>query len=55
MNLDKTEARQFAQEVEELHKRSQLPDLDSDLSAVAEAARWCARASGKAWLRIEKL
>ena len=53
--LDKREARRLADEVGVLRKSSELPDLDSDLTAFAGVARWCARASGKAWLRIDGL
>lgn len=52
--LDKSNARQLADEMRRLRERSELPDLDDDLTAFAEVARWCARASGKAWLRIER-
>ena len=52
--VDKREARQLADEVGLLRERSELPDLDGDLTAFAFVARWCARASGKAWLTIEE-
>ena len=52
--LDRREARQLADELGLLRKRSELPDLDGDLTASALGARWCARASGKAWLTIEE-
>jgi hypothetical protein len=51
--LDKSKAREIAKELRRLRERSELPDLDDDLTAFAEVARWCARASGNAWLRIE--
>jgi hypothetical protein len=51
--LDKNNAQQLADEVGHLREHSELPDLDDDLTAFAEVARWCARASGKAWLTIE--
>ena len=52
--LGKGEARRLAAELGLLRERSELPDLDSDLTAFALVARWCSRASGKAWLTIEE-
>jgi hypothetical protein len=51
--LNKSDARQLADEVTRLRERAELPGLDEDLTALAEVARWCARASGEAWLTIE--
>ena len=52
-DLGKREARMLAAETTALRVSGELPELDADLTEIAEVARWCARASGKAWLRIE--
>ena len=52
--LGKGEARKLAAELGRLRERSELPDLDGDLTAFAFVARWSSRASGKAWLTIEE-
>jgi hypothetical protein len=51
--LDKQEARQLADELGRIRASLELPDLDDDLTALAAVARWCSRASGDAWLRVE--
>jgi hypothetical protein len=51
--LDKATARQLAEEASRLRASAELPDLDADLVAIAEVARWCARAEKGSWLRIE--
>jgi hypothetical protein len=51
--LDKRRARALAEETTSLRISGELPDLDDDLTMVAEVARWCARASEGSWLRIE--
>jgi hypothetical protein len=51
--LDKANARRLADEATELRMSGERPDLDHDLTGVAEVARWCARASGSSWLWIE--
>lgn len=51
--LGKREARTLAAETTTLRMSGELPDLDHDLIEIAEVARWCARASENAWLRIE--
>jgi hypothetical protein len=51
--LDKRTARQLADEASRLRESAELPDLDPDLVAIAEVARWCARAPKGSWLRIE--
>ena len=51
--LDKQRARALAEEATSLRISGELPDLDDDLTMVAEVARWCARASEGSWLRIE--
>jgi hypothetical protein len=51
--LDKREARTLAAETTSLRVSGELPELDDDLTEIAEVARWCARASEHAWLRIE--
>jgi hypothetical protein len=51
--LDKATARRLAEEATELRVSGELPDLDRELTAVAEVARWCAHSSNASWLRIE--
>jgi hypothetical protein len=51
--LDKARARQLAEEASCLRASAELPDLDDDLVAIAEVARWCARSAKGSWLRIE--
>jgi hypothetical protein len=51
--LDKRDARTLAAETTSLRMTGELADLDDDLTEIAEVARWCARASENAWLRIE--
>jgi hypothetical protein len=51
--LDKAKAKRLAEEATELRMSGERPDLDHDLTAVAEVARWCAHASGDSWLWIE--
>ena len=51
--LDKETAKQLADEANRLRAAAELPDLDGDLVALAEVARWCARAPKGSWLRIE--
>ena len=51
--LGKRQARQLAEELDAIRASLELPELDSDLTALAEVARWCSRAPGDAWLRIE--
>ena len=51
--LDKDAARQLAAEANEIRMSGELMDLDSDLVAIAELARWCARASTRSWMTIE--
>jgi hypothetical protein len=51
--LDKTAAKQLAEEASSLRASAELPDLDGDLVAIAEVARWCSRSSTRSWLRIE--
>jgi hypothetical protein len=52
--LDKRKAQQLADETGSIRRAADLPDLDSDLTAIAEIARWCARASGQSWMKIER-
>ena len=52
--LDKSQARQLADDLGSLRASLELPELDADLTALADVARWCSRASGDAWLRIEE-
>jgi hypothetical protein len=50
--MDKDEARRFAEELSELRASAALPDLDDHLTAIAELARWCSRAPDKGWLAV---
>jgi hypothetical protein len=51
--LGKESARRLAEETTRLRTSGEVPDLDEDLARIAEVARWCARATGNAWMRIE--
>ena len=51
--LDKVGAKQLAEEATDLRMSGQLPELDDDLTGIAEVARWCAHASEHTWLTIE--
>jgi hypothetical protein len=51
--LDKQQARQLADDLGTVRASLELPELDADLTALADVARWCSRAPGDAWLRIE--
>jgi hypothetical protein len=51
--LDKREARRLADELTRLRASATLLELDDTLTALAEVASWCARASGRAWLRLD--
>jgi hypothetical protein len=51
--LDKEDARQLAAEADELRMSGDLLDLDGDLVAIAELARWCGRAPARSWMTIE--
>lgn len=51
--LDKADARRLADETTRMRATAALPDLDEDLTAIAEVARWCGRATEDSWLRIE--
>ena len=50
--LDKEGARRLAHELTRLRRSAEILELDEDVTALAEVARWCARAGGSAWLRI---
>jgi hypothetical protein len=50
--LDKEDARQLAAEATEIRMSGELLDLDGDLVAIAEVARWCARAPARSWMTI---
>lgn len=50
--LDKDDARRLADELNRLRTSAALLELDSELTALAAVANWCARATGRAWLRI---
>jgi hypothetical protein len=51
--LDKQKAREIADEVRSIRVGGKLIDLDDDLIAIAEVARWCARASDESWMTIK--
>ena len=51
--LGKDDARQLAAETAEVRMSGELHELDGDLVAIAEIARWCARAPARSWLRID--
>ena len=51
--LDKASAKRLAEEATDLRMSGELPDLDGDLIALIEVARWSAHASDESWLRIE--
>lgn len=53
--LDKRRARRLAEEATTMRSSGELADLDDDLTAITEVARWCARAAGDAWMRFEEL
>ena len=50
--LDKAGAQRLAEEATEVRMSGQLPDLDGDLVAIVEVARWCVHASEDSWLTI---
>jgi hypothetical protein len=50
--LDKRDARRLGDELSRLRTSATLLELDDELAALAAVANWCARASGRAWLRI---
>jgi hypothetical protein len=52
--LGKQEARALADDVDELRAAVELPELDGELTAIAEVARWCSRAGAEAWLTVER-
>lgn len=51
--LDKIGAHRLAEEMTDVRRSGDVPDLDDDLTALAEVARWCARATESSWLKIE--
>ena len=51
--LDKRSSRRLAGETTDVRMSGELPELDRDLVAIVEVARWCARSPGDAWLRIQ--
>ena len=50
--LDKEGAGRLAIELSDLRRSGVILDLDDDLTALAELARFCARARGGAWLTV---
>jgi hypothetical protein len=50
--VGKEDARALAVELSELRVGAELLDLDDDLAALAELARFCARTRGGAWLTL---
>jgi hypothetical protein len=51
--LDKDDAQRLAEEMTDVRRSGDVPDLDDDLTALTEVARWCARATKRSWLKIE--
>ncbi len=51
--LDKRKAAQLADEATRIRTSGELLDLDEDLTAIAEVARWCAHAADDSWMKIE--
>ena len=51
--LGKGDARRLADEATGIRAGGVLPELDDDLTAIAEVASWRARATEDSWLRIE--
>jgi hypothetical protein len=51
--LDQANARRLADEATRMRASAALPELDDDLTAIAEVANWCWRATGNSWLKIE--
>ena len=51
--LDKQEARDLVAETEIIRSGGELRELDDELVAIAEVARWCSRAPGESWMKIE--
>ena len=51
--LGKAKAKRLADEITDVRMSGELPDLDHDLTAIGEVARWCAHASDDAWMKIE--
>src|SRR5439155_24934777 len=51
--LGKADARRLAAETTRMRATAALPDLDEHLTAIAEVASWCGRATEDSWLRIE--
>jgi hypothetical protein len=51
--LGKADARRLANEATSIRASGVLPELDDELTALAEVANWCARATDNSWLRIE--
>lgn len=52
--LDKRRARRLAEEATAIRSSGELADLDDDLTAITEVARWCARAAGDAWMSVDR-
>ena len=50
--LDKDDTQRLAHELTSLRASGVPPELDDDLTAIAELARWCGRAGEDSWLRI---
>jgi hypothetical protein len=51
--LDKDGAHRLAEEMTDVRRSGDVPDLDADLTALTALARWCARAAKHSWLKIE--
>ena len=53
LDSEAVEPAQLADEATSIRASGELPDLDEDLTAIAEVARWCAHASADSWMKIE--
>jgi len=53
--LDKAGAKRLAEEATDVRMSGELPDLDGDLVAIVELARWCAHASEDSWLTVLRM
>lgn len=51
--LDKRQAAELAVELTSIRSTSELSELDRDLTAIAEVARWCSHATRGSWLKID--
>jgi hypothetical protein len=52
--LDELDAQTLAEQLTQLRSTAAVPDLDADLTAITQLARWCAHARKAAWLTITR-